>query len=817
MDDGPVDVDDPRFPSWVNQRFRALLQPAPDAAATPCLAADGRVKQRGQWDSGPAFAAREAFSHMRHQELVRDFFAEASPCRGLMLFHSLGSGKTCTAIGVAERAKARRQIVVLSPASLKGSFMRELETCGSFPKTLSAAALRQEIRKKYLFVSYDAPNTAAALAALPDLLNNKLVIVDEAHNLVSMVLSGAPKGVALFNAIMTASNLRLLLLSGTPVINDPFELGILGTLLRGYMDKQRRPLASLAGVPEGGRYSLFTDSAQFHAMFVDGTDPRRPAMKNTLALKARLVGLFSFYGGMQPEGAVLPAVRARTVLVNMSQRQYDMYEKARKLERVAEKRQRQKLMRNSSGADARRAVDLRLLFSAQKDGAKLSNFRAFSRQFCNFAFPADVPRYLPRLGDINLLDADAQLPAAALVDDAGLDAPGDLARYSPAERARNAQSLQLLEQGGDLFLRRDLATQSPKFAAMLANLEASPGSAFIYSQFREMEGVGVFALTLLANGYVEYGWRDAAVRQTDRMAPQAHTRDAETGRTWGSLRTAAERRRFRPLAFMVWAVSSGRNDRREHLLNVFNSDENRRGGVIRAFLATKAGAEGINLMNVRQVHIMEPYWNAVRVRQAVGRAVRYCSHATLPPGERSVEVLHYVSTVRGFDCPDVDAAGRPESTDEYVLSIAERKQAVLGDVEHLLKEVAFDCSLNAAHTRAGLARPLQCFQGTGVAAQLDPAQDRTDAEVLKDKALVRLRLRAVKLAGEWYRLTAADAETATRHHRGLFEEGERRELHIYDRLDNRVVGTLVLVHGRRRQLDLQGAAARPQDRLRPVD
>ena len=43
-------------------------------------------------------------------------------------------------------------------------------------------------------------------------------------------------------------------------------------------------------------------------------------------------------------------------------------------------------------------------------------------------------------------------------------------------------------------------------------------------------------------------------------------------------------------------------------------------------IISSAGAEGISLTGVRQVHIMEPYWNVSRLDQVIGRAVRYCSH-----------------------------------------------------------------------------------------------------------------------------------------------------------------------------------------------
>ena len=67
---------------------------------------------------------------------------------------------------------------------------------------------------------------------------------------------------------------------------------------------------------------------------------------------------------------------------------------------------------------------------------------------------------------------------------------------------------------------------------------------------------------------------------------------------------------------------------------------NLRGETIKILLTTKTGAEGRDLKNVRQVHIVEPYWNPVRIKQ-VKRAVRVGSHIQLPEKKNSRNI--YVS------------------------------------------------------------------------------------------------------------------------------------------------------------------------------
>ena len=70
------------------------------------------------------------FELLTHQNVVRDYLNLYSPYRGLLIYHGLGSGKTCTSIAIAEGMKSDRPIYVLTPASLSMNYMSELKKCG---------------------------------------------------------------------------------------------------------------------------------------------------------------------------------------------------------------------------------------------------------------------------------------------------------------------------------------------------------------------------------------------------------------------------------------------------------------------------------------------------------------------------------------------------------------------------------------------------------------------------------------------------------------------------------------------------------------
>jgi hypothetical protein len=74
----------------------------------------------------------EAGEKYPYQKFVREYMRQDSPYRGVITYHGLGSGKTCTAIATAEAlfSTANKKIIVMTPASLKKNFLKEVSLCG---------------------------------------------------------------------------------------------------------------------------------------------------------------------------------------------------------------------------------------------------------------------------------------------------------------------------------------------------------------------------------------------------------------------------------------------------------------------------------------------------------------------------------------------------------------------------------------------------------------------------------------------------------------------------------------------------------------
>ena len=249
---------------------------------------------------------------LTHQKIVRDYLNLYTPYRGLLLYHGLGAGKTASAISIAEGFKSSNKVIVMTPASLRRNFLEEIKKYGDLLyrknqfwefvssqdndevlNTLSQILglsrefikrkhgawlvnvtkpsnynelssndkknldeqLDEMIQNKYTFINYNGLRRDKFKQLTNNFENNifdnAVVVIDEAHNLISRIVNklnkikklergpNAPLQVSLslqiYEFLLRANNCRIVLLSGTPIINYPNEIGILFNILRGYI------------------------------------------------------------------------------------------------------------------------------------------------------------------------------------------------------------------------------------------------------------------------------------------------------------------------------------------------------------------------------------------------------------------------------------------------------------------------------------------------------------------------------------------------------------------------------------------------------
>ena len=178
------------------------------------------------------------------QRLVYEYFVNTKN-RGILVFHGTGYGKTMIAVAIANKLKNNYKVIILSSKSLHNNFKNGIEQYNKLTEN------KDTKNAEYTYISSNASNMIKKVSESSKTeedmhyektmeiidreihLNNVLLIVDEAHNFFNSVVNGSKNASTMYNYIMNAKNLKLVFLTATPIINDPFELVPLFNMLAG--------------------------------------------------------------------------------------------------------------------------------------------------------------------------------------------------------------------------------------------------------------------------------------------------------------------------------------------------------------------------------------------------------------------------------------------------------------------------------------------------------------------------------------------------------------------------------------------------------
>lgn len=471
-----------------------------------------------------------------YQNIVYNYLLQPEN-RGLLVFHSTGSGKTITSISIAEYfRKQDRDVIVLSSKSLKSNYIKEVE---NYNKKINQNITNDEIDeiiKDYKFVTSNASNMITQLqkkdSILDDMLyevnkfklDNKVILVDEAHNLLNSIVNGSKNANEFYELVMKSKNIKLVLLTGSPIINNFFEIVPALNMCAGYQV-----------LPEYYR--------DFKSMYIDD---KLNCIKNKIKLQSRILGLVSYHGPLFVE-------KYQPFIKSLSQKSNDKNDFPTKLPTTIEK------------------IPM----------SKSQNME-----------------YI-KLRDIEKKENTRFTGGAITKEQSGV---------STSYRIKTRQISNAMITKNKLTLT-NLDEFSPKLKKIYNNVQKFDKQlGIVYSSFLT-SGLEFFAKVLELYGYNKYDNKN--------------------------------NREYKTYAYYIGNQTL---DEKNEILKIFNSKENINGKFISLLLISSAGSEGLDLKNVRHVHIMEPYWNYARIHQVESRAIRYKSHDELPKKDRTVSVFIYLST-----------------------------------------------------------------------------------------------------------------------------------------------------------------------------
>ena len=242
-----------------------------------------------------------------------------------------------------------------------------------------------------------------------------------------------------------------------------------------------------------------------------------------------------------------------------------------------------------------------------------------------------------------------------------------------------------LDNYGKIFSSEQIGKYSAKIKCILDNIvnpksgRVSDGVILIYSQYID-SGLIPMALALEEMGFTRYGQQGTKPLFKHRPTEVVDVR---------TMKEPQDKKNFMPARYSMITGETRLSPNNDFEVKGLTSDDNKDGNKVKVVLISKAGSEGIDFKFIRQVHILEPWYNMNRIEQIIGRGVRSFSHKDLAFEKRNVEIFMY-GTILGNN--------QEEAADLYVYRVAEYKAIQIGKVTRVLKETSVDCIINHDQT-----------------------------------------------------------------------------------------------------------------------
>jgi hypothetical protein len=289
-------------------------------------------------------------------------------------------------------------------------------------------------------------------------------------------------------------------------------------------------------------------------------------------------------------------------------------------------------------------------------------------------------------GETNIQNGGSSIDPKQLTGKLGLERMMNFVeKNSPPVKGEYEYKKSTLDNYGKIFTRDLIGKYSAKIKTILDNIVdpktgvVSEGIILIYSQYID-GGLIPMALALEEMGFTRFGQK--GIKSLFKTRPT----DIVDVRT---MKAPEDKTNFMPARYAMITGDSKLSPDNDFEVKGLTNDNNKEGHRVKVVLISKAGSEGIDLKFIRQVHIIDPWYNMNRIEQIIGRAVRNFSHKDLPFEKRNVEIFMYGSIL---------GSNVEEAADLYVYRVAEYKALQIGKVTRILKETSVDCIINHDQT-----------------------------------------------------------------------------------------------------------------------
>ena len=645
------------------------------------------------------------------QKFISRLLSPRTPYRSALLFHGVGVGKTCAAITVSESYLQEfpgRKVYIVAPPNIQEGFKRTifdkeglkivkggvnhhrgctgdlyLDLTGSFNEPNRAVIenrVAKAIKGRYEFFGYTSfynyilqifnslPKGIAAdrleqmkMTALRNEFSNRLIIVDEAHNLRDnpmepeddMVDDAAPTDSAdakagkkltpfLKEVLSVGEGITFILMTATPMYNSFTEIVFLMNLLLTNEKFERLRVEDVFDVKRqtfapGGREVLGKVASKFIS-FMRGENPLTFPLRLEPMGPERVVN----WPNQTPKGEPIDdQERLNCARLQCMAGSFDA------------------ATENLYKSESRAIIE-------SGEGLGITNMDILI-QAGNWIFPADDDdQFLSRIRQQGFENT-----------------------FSKEKRGSTVQFRSINEERGASWLAEpNLPEASGKCAVLLKRLNGCRGVAFVYSRF-VASGALTIALALEANGYTCWN------REMGFLAEGNQGRDGrkcalcpryERGHGTVPKEDGTAEHSFKPARYVLLTGSEELSPNNAKSIDAARAASNVYGEDVKVIIGSQIAGEGLDLRYVREVFVYDSWYHLNKLEQIIGRGIRNCSHAALGLEKRNCTISLLVNTY-------VSEPGT-ETIDMYSYRQALRKAIVMGNVTRVLKEYAIDCSLN---------------------------------------------------------------------------------------------------------------------------
>lgn len=684
------------------------------------------------------------------QRLVSRFLNPTTPYNGLLLYHGVGVGKTCSAIRVAEeylRVNPHSKVFIVVPKSISGAFRRTMFDASKIKKENGrwisnqctgltypdlalqdiskkdlkgrpievediADSVEKILRERYFRFGYlrfanwikdhlrrvpshleGEERIAAENMMIKKIFSDKLIIIDEAHNLRDASVSetyggeGEPASEAddeedeslpgqkddinggkqitplIKRIAQYADGLKLLLMSATPMYNKASEISHLLNLLIINDIKDNNPKRLVNDIfkrdgtlkKDGG--AVLRMYSQRYISHMRGENPF------TFPLRLRPYKLETI------EWPPIQRIGDKEVPIKLSKEEQSILEALPiiKLE-----------------PDDASPMHARLLAVLRKGDPE--DFKG------DTWVHLDVSNIVYANGKYGHTGWESYFKHKMVVAKGGEE-------YRAYEWKGEEKDLPTV----DSLVGDDFYQYSPKMATILDKLERSQGISFVYSRYVKA-GILPLAVAMERKGWTRvFNAKGSAPlfissdKVPRRCALCVNRENAHSDRT----------HKFVPACYILL---TGAKDLTPNLNDTLTyatiwdkgNTLGPEGGIVKAILGSQITQEGLDLKCIRAIHILDPWYHLNRLEQIIGRGIRFCSHSSLTEEKRNCTIYEYAVGLGEYETPDLHA---------YRLSAIKAK--AIGIVQREIKIGAMDCNLNIAGLIVRGAKPRKVIDSEG--------------------------------------------------------------------------------------------------------